>query len=88
MKIWQVNELRTIFLGMDQSRDELLKSDVKGKNPLKDLRVRQAFAAGHRRAGDRRPHHARPGACDQHDVGPRDQRLQRRSWIIARRWIW
>ena len=25
-------------------RDELLTSDVKGKNPLKDLRVRQAFA--------------------------------------------
>ena len=28
---------------MDQSRDELLKSDVKGKNPFKDLRVRKAF---------------------------------------------
>ena len=36
-------ELRTIYLGMDQSRDELLFSDVKGKNPLKDIRVRQAF---------------------------------------------
>jgi len=36
-------ELRTIFLGMDQSRDELLYSDVKGKNPFKDKRVRQAF---------------------------------------------
>lgn len=36
-------ELRTIFLGMDQSRDELLRSNVKGKNPLKDARVRQAF---------------------------------------------
>jgi peptide/nickel transport system substrate-binding protein len=36
-------ELRTIFLGMDQSRDELLYSSVKGKNPLKDKRVRQAF---------------------------------------------
>ena len=29
-------ELRTIFLGMDQERDELLYSSVKGKNPLKD----------------------------------------------------
>jgi peptide/nickel transport system substrate-binding protein len=36
-------ELRTIFFGFDQSRDELLKSDVKGKNPFKDQRVRQAF---------------------------------------------
>jgi len=36
-------ELRTIFLGMDQSRDELLYSNVKGKNPFKDVRVREAF---------------------------------------------
>ena len=36
-------ELRTIFLGMDQKRDELLYSSVKGKNPLKDERVRKAF---------------------------------------------
>lgn len=36
-------ELRTIFLGMDQKREELLYSSVKGKNPFKDKRVRQAF---------------------------------------------
>jgi peptide/nickel transport system substrate-binding protein len=36
-------ELRTIFLGMDQARDELLYSNVKGKNPFKDIRVRAAF---------------------------------------------
>ncbi|MGI4779056.1 MAG: ABC transporter substrate-binding protein [Janthinobacterium lividum] len=36
-------ELRTIFLGMDQRRNELLYSNVKGKNPFKDKRVRQAF---------------------------------------------
>jgi peptide/nickel transport system substrate-binding protein len=36
-------EIRTIFLGMDQSRDELLFSNVKGKNPFKDIRVREAF---------------------------------------------
>ncbi|MDM0068682.1 ABC transporter substrate-binding protein [Variovorax sp. J31P207] len=36
-------ELRTIFMGMDQKRDELLYSSVKGKNPFKDKRVRQAF---------------------------------------------
>ncbi len=38
-------ELRTIFLGMDQARDELLYSDVKGKNPFKDIRVRKALYA-------------------------------------------
>jgi len=36
-------EARTIFLGFDQARDELLASNVKGKNPFKDVRVRQAF---------------------------------------------
>src|SRR5216684_3507732 len=36
-------ELRTIFIGMDQTRDELLYSNVKGKNPFKDVRVREAF---------------------------------------------
>jgi peptide/nickel transport system substrate-binding protein len=42
-KVVQGPELRTIFLGMDQKRDELLFSSVKGKNPFKDKRVRQAF---------------------------------------------
>jgi peptide/nickel transport system substrate-binding protein len=42
-KVMQGPELRTIFLGMDQKRDELLYSSVKGKNPFKDKRVRQAF---------------------------------------------
>ncbi len=37
-------ENRTIFFGMDQFRDELPGSDVKGKNPLKDLRVRKALS--------------------------------------------
>ena len=36
-------ENRTIFLGMDQFRNELPGSDVKGKNPLKDQRVRKAL---------------------------------------------
>src|ERR1700712_1401600 len=36
-------ELRTIFLTFDQARDELLYSNVKGKNPFKDVRVREAF---------------------------------------------
>ncbi|MDQ2136660.1 ABC transporter substrate-binding protein [Alcaligenaceae bacterium A4P071] len=35
-------EARAIFIGMDQSRDELLFSNIKGKNPFKDVRVREA----------------------------------------------
>jgi peptide/nickel transport system substrate-binding protein len=42
-RVLQGPELRVIFLGMDQKRDELLFSNVKGKNPFKDKRVRQAF---------------------------------------------
>jgi peptide/nickel transport system substrate-binding protein len=44
LKILQTPELRTIYLGFDQSRDELLSSDIKGKNPFKDVRVREAVA--------------------------------------------
>jgi len=43
LHLLQTPELRTIFMGFDQSRDQLLKSDVTGKNPFKDQRVRQAF---------------------------------------------
>ena len=43
LKVLDGAENRTIFLGMDQFRDELLGSNVKGKNPLKDVRVRKAL---------------------------------------------
>jgi len=43
LKVMDGVENRTIFLGMDQFRDELPGSNVKGKNPLKDLRVRKAL---------------------------------------------
>ena len=43
LKVMQGPELRTIFLGMDQARSELLYSNVKGRNPFQDRRVRQAF---------------------------------------------
>ncbi|HWZ37822.1 MAG TPA: ABC transporter substrate-binding protein [Bradyrhizobium sp.] len=42
-KVMTGPELRTIFIGMDEARDELLFSSVKGKNPFKDIRVREAF---------------------------------------------
>jgi peptide/nickel transport system substrate-binding protein len=35
-------ENRIVFFGFDQHRDELLYADVKGKNPFKDKRVREA----------------------------------------------
>lgn len=44
VRIIQGPELRTIYLGMDQMRPELLKSDVRGKNPFQDVRVRRAMA--------------------------------------------
>lgn len=36
-------ENRVLFVGMDQGRDELLYSGVKGRNPFKDVRVRRAL---------------------------------------------
>ena len=36
-------ELRTIYLSFDQMRPELTASNIKGKNPFKDVRVRKAF---------------------------------------------
>lgn len=43
LKVSTVAQVRTIFLGMDQSVDELRFSNVKGKNPFRDVRVREAF---------------------------------------------
>ncbi|MGQ0662912.1 MAG: ABC transporter substrate-binding protein [Pseudomonadota bacterium] len=43
IKIMQGPETRVVYLGFDQARDELLESNIKGKNPFKDKRVREAF---------------------------------------------
>ncbi|MDO5624222.1 MAG: ABC transporter substrate-binding protein [Pseudomonadota bacterium] len=43
LKVLSGPENRTIFFGLDQHRDELPGSNIKGKNPLKDQRVRQAL---------------------------------------------
>lgn len=43
LKVLDGVENRTIFFGMDQFRDELPGSNIKGKNPLKDQRVRKAL---------------------------------------------
>jgi peptide/nickel transport system substrate-binding protein len=43
LKVQDGIEVRTIFLAMDQHNDELKYSNVKGKNPFKDVRVRKAL---------------------------------------------
>ena len=43
LKSVQVTDIGTQYLGFDQARDELQFSDVKGRNPFKDLRVRRAI---------------------------------------------
>ena len=43
LKVVDGVENRTIFLGLDHHRDELPGSNVKGKNPLKDVKVRKAL---------------------------------------------
>ena len=44
IKVLEGQENRTLWLAMDQSRDELLYSNIKGRNPFKDVRVRRAVA--------------------------------------------
>jgi peptide/nickel transport system substrate-binding protein len=43
LKTVTVPQVRTIFFGMDQGAAELRTSDVKGKNPFADIRVREAM---------------------------------------------
>jgi peptide/nickel transport system substrate-binding protein len=43
LKVLDGAENRTIFFGMDQFRDELPGSNIKSRNPLKDVRVRKAL---------------------------------------------
>jgi peptide/nickel transport system substrate-binding protein len=42
-KLEETSDIGTQYLGFDQSRNELQFSDVKGRNPFKDRRVRQAI---------------------------------------------
>jgi len=41
-KLTEMTDIGTQYLGFDQSRDELLFGDAKGRNPFKDVRVRRA----------------------------------------------
>ncbi len=41
-KLAQISDIGLQYIGFDQSRSELEFSDIKGRNPFKDLRVRRA----------------------------------------------
>jgi peptide/nickel transport system substrate-binding protein len=43
VKVWEGSEFRFVMVGFDQAREQLLYSDVKGRNPFKDRRVRLAL---------------------------------------------
>ena len=43
LKVIEGRENRVIFLGFDTARKELLYTNIKGKNPFADQRVREAF---------------------------------------------
>ncbi len=43
LKVVDGAEVRTIFIALDQGSEELKYSDVKGRNPFKDKRVREAL---------------------------------------------
>ncbi len=44
LKVIEGPEVRTIFFAMDEGSDELRGSNIKGKNPFKDARVREALS--------------------------------------------
>ena len=43
LKVVEGTEVRTVFFAIDQGSDELREASVKGKNPFKDKRVREAL---------------------------------------------
>ena len=75
LKVLDGAENRTIFFGMDQFRDELPGSNVKGKNPLKDVRVRKALYQAIDINSDRQDDDARPGAAHRRADRAAGQRL-------------
>jgi len=64
IKVVEGSEARTIFIGLDQHRDELQYSNVKGKNPFKDVRVRQALYHPQVNGGTKEAHQRLPYNVD------------------------
>ena len=44
LQVLEGNEVRTIFIGMDQGSEQIKGASVMGKNPFKDRRVREALS--------------------------------------------
>ena len=83
VRIIQGPELRTIYFGMDQLRPELLKCDVKGKNPFQDVRVRKAVYQAIDVNAIQRTVMRGQSQADRPDVGARRQRLPARRMTPA-----
>ena len=79
IKVLEGPETRVVYLGFDQERDELVESNIKGKNPYKDKRVREAMYPLDRRRGDQAHRDARPVLPDHADGGAGHQRLHQGS---------
>lgn len=43
LKVWEGSEFRVVMIGLDQAHEQLVYSDLKGRNPFKDRRVRLAL---------------------------------------------
>ena len=63
IKVVEGQENRVIFFGFDQQRDELLYSNVKGKNPFKDATRAASGLPGDRHRGPEGQDHARRRHC-------------------------
>ena len=63
IKVVEGQENRVIFFGFDQQRDELLYSNVKGKNPFKDRARAASGLPGDRYRGPEGQDHARRGTA-------------------------
>ena len=71
LKVWEGDETRIIMIALDQARDELLFSDVKGKNPVQGQARASGAVSRHRHQRDPEAGHARPLQPDRHSAaGP------------------
>ena len=70
LQVVQGPELRTIFFGMDQFRDELLYSRRQGQEPVQGRARAQGALPGDRRRGDQALGDARRVVARRHDFSP------------------
>ena len=85
LRVTEGPENRSIFFGFDVGSKELASSDVKGKNPFADVRVRQAVNSAINRAGDPARRDARPVGAGRLDRRRRSSTATRRSTTTSAR---